>query len=172
MTVELYTVQGFVEMLINKGLVPAPLADKARELARMITAADTATPEHATTTPMIEVRASQLIQHANLEFSPFEDVTGLVLLVKNTGPEAQTMVSNRFCEVVYRIYHGDTLLYDSSTQKKCASGEEVTYQLLAGQTRMFELTHAESVYQLQKGIYRFELDYPRYGKDDLVVTIE
>ncbi len=187
-TFVLETTHGFVQLLIDKGIIPEALAGKARELASMIEALE----GHATTSPAttnsatasstpqgplnadkVDVSVSQLIENGSLTYNHLEDVKGLLLLVKNTTDQDITLEAKRHCQVVYRIYDAnDKLVYDSSTSNQCQTNERVTYLLPAGETRMFGVDHPESVHALQPGVYRFELEYPGYGKGDLSVTIQ
>lgn len=172
----LYTPNGFVDMLVTRGIIPESLAPKARAIASMLTRTP-ATPE-TSQAPMnadkVKVRVSQLIERGTRTFNRFEDIKGLLLLVQNTTNERITLEARRKCQVVYRVYDTEgSLVYDSATGERCrASTEHVTYSLEAGQTRMFQISHAQSTHELPPGMYRFEIDYPGYGQGDLTVTIE
>jgi hypothetical protein len=48
---------------------------------------------------------------------------------------------------------------------------QVTYALGAGQVRMFPMRHRSTDYTLPAGTYRFELEYPGYGKGDVTITV-
>jgi hypothetical protein len=169
----LYTTQGFVEELISRGIIPSSLAPKARELVQFIGAASTN--EGVDMTPMnaehVHVRASQLIENSKRTYVKGSDVQGLLVLVENTHTEPITLEAKRRCQVVYRIYENDVLLYDSATTEKCETTEKVEWMLGAGDTRMFPVKHEADTYTLEPGEYSFELDYPGYGVDTRTVTI-
>jgi|GEM_PF-3549487 len=184
-TLQLHTVHSFVETLIARGIIPESVANKAREFVSMISHADQAqtaapaaqmpyvqNPEPGMNKENVSIKVSQLIEHADRTYNKFEDVSGLLLLVTNTSDASVMLEAKRHCQVVYRIYDAhDTLVYDSSTSDVCQGKEHVQYQLPAGKTRMFEITHAEKAHHLDPGTYRFELVYPGYGTGDLQVTI-
>lgn len=176
-TIRLYTLNGFTEMLIARNLVPASLAEKARELSNMVSRIDDAedqapVPVGAKNSDKVTVSVSQLIEHANLEFKVGENIEGLLLIVKNNTASTTELEAKRRCQVVYRIYSADdVLLYDSATGEKCVTDEKVTYLLNAQQTRMFPINHAASTFGLSSGTYRFVLEYPGYGKGERTVTI-
>jgi hypothetical protein len=169
-----HAIHGFVEMLIEKNIVPSHLASKARAFAAMITRADTTVsePTHARNANSVDVRISQLIQHADLTYSPGENIDGLLVLVTNTTGEEVVLEAVRKCQVVYRIYRGHELLYDSAAKDICQTDERVTYRLGAHDTRMFEVTHPATAKPLSPGVYRVELEYPGYGAGERTITIE
>jgi len=172
----LYTPSGFVDMLVARGLIPEGIAPRARSLAALFTRSVPAA--HPSQAPMnadkVKVSVSQLIEHGMLTYNRFEDIRGLLLLVQNTTNDHVTLEARRKCQVVYRVYDVEgALVYDSATSERCrTSTEQVTYDLEAGQTRMFQISHAQSTHELPPGTYRFEIEYPGYGQGDLTVTVQ
>jgi len=179
-TNELYTVPGFVEKLIDKGIIPSGMAEKARTFAHMISRSEDAgqgvdTPEGALNAQYAEVRVSQYIENGSRTYQAGQDITGLVLLLKNTSTAEEPIEfeAKRGCQVVYRIYdEDDTLLYDSSTSDKCQTTDRVTFFMRAGATRMFNVTHHTIDYRLDPGTYRFEVEYPEYGMGERTIEVE
>jgi len=173
-TFELRAVESFVDVLIERGIIPASFADRARSVVKLLGAGGTE--ENAPITPQnadkVKVSVSQFIEKSHLTFSKGEDVRGIVLLVKNSTTTDITLEAKRRCQVIYRIYQGDTLAYDSSTAENCKGNERVTYVLPGSQTRMFPVTHHMSTRQLESGAYRFVVEYPGYGSGERTVTIE
>lgn len=171
-TFKLYTVEGFVELLITQGIVPEGAVDKARAFARMISRSDAmqrdAVGQNA---EFVEVSVSQLIDMSSRTYAEGEEVNGLILLAKNTSDVQIVLDATRKCQIVYRIFEGDTLLYDSGTTEVCKANEKVTYMLDAGATRMFEVKHPVSEYALPVGTYRIEIEYPGYGMGEHTITI-
>lgn len=166
---------GFVELLIARNIISSEHAERARAFARMFS--DTSpndgvgTPRTMHDADKVRVSVSQLIQHANSEYVEGDDVEGLLLLVENTTDIEAVLEAKRKCQVVYRIFSDDALVYDSATSKRCMTDERVSYVLGAGKTRMFEVTHASTTHSLPAGSYRFELEYPGYGGGEKSVTI-
>ncbi len=176
-TYHLYTLDGFVEHLIERGVIPQSLAPKARELAAFIgKAEDVQQDAVASQTPnadKVEVTVSQLIEQGTRTYAQGADVKGLLLLVKSKATSTVELAAKRKCQVVYRIYdENDSLVYDSATSEQCKTTDRVTWVLGQGQTRMFQVSHPATVHPLAAGVYRFELEYPGYGKGELEVTVE
>ncbi len=174
-TYTLYTLPGFVDALITRGIVPPAAAGKARELARMITRSEQGATTHkgALNADKVTVTVSKLIEQANLEYDARVDIKGPILIVKNISSEATTLEAKRRCQIVYRVYDtDDVMVYDSATTEACMTNEKVTYPLAAGQVRMFPILHQPSNYPLKAGTYRLELEYPGYGTDDLTITVK
>jgi len=177
---KLFTIFGFIEMLLEKGIVSETNAEKARYLASFIEKVDAPQKEVVQGEEAlrddfedIEVRVSQFIENGTRTYNTYEDVQGLILTVKNTTSEEILLHAIRKCQVVYRIFNEKAeLLYDSSKGDACQTGEKVVYTLLAGKTRIFPITHKMDAYQLEKGVYRFEIEYPEYGKGNVSVTIQ
>ncbi len=158
----LYTNDGFIDKLISLGIIAPEKADEAREAIR-----------NAERDNGIEVAVSQYIEHGDLTYGRFEDITGLVLTVKNTSERTEQVRTLRKCDVTYAIYNDeDILLYDSSKKMACKQRELVQYALTPGETRMYEVTHKQSLYQLPKGEYRFVLELKGYGKGERVITVK
>lgn len=128
--------------------------------------------EVASSSP-VAVTVSQLIKFSQLTFQEGGEVEGLLLIVTNQTDATLTLGARRQCQVTYKIFdENDTLLFDSaSSTPACASGERVTYLLPAHESRMFEVRHPDSAYHLAAGTYRFELDYPEYGRGERTVTV-
>lgn len=174
-TFQLYTLHGFVESLIERGIVPEHMAGKARELANAIQVIDDVHSEEAVVPDHEHVRVSvsQLIEHASRTYRAGGTIDGLLLLATNEHTEDIYPSALRGCQVVYRIYDTDeTLLYDRSTATSCKTEEEVRYRLAPGQTRMFEVRHTSGLHPLAPGTYTFVLEYPGYGSGSLEVTVE
>lgn len=177
-TYELYTLSGFVESLIERGFIPNSMAGKARDLVQTIEKVeDSGTvnvpeEEQYPNSDKVTLKATQLIEHANLEYQAGTPVEGLLLVVENPTEESLVLSAVRKCQVVYRIYNAaDEMLYDSSTSEVCQTDERVLWELLPGQSRMFNIAHQPSTYELAPGTYRFEIDYPGYGKGERMVTV-
>ncbi|MBP9759864.1 MAG: hypothetical protein KBD24_00660 [Candidatus Pacebacteria bacterium] len=174
-TMHLYTTSGFVEMLIEKGVVPEGMAERARAFARFVTRGDDAVPappaKGALNADKVSVSVSQYIAQANRTYEVGKDVTGLLLTVRNSTEEAITLEAKRGCQVVYRIFSDKTLVYDSAGSDRCTNDEKVTYTLPARGTRMFEIIHKATDYPLPTGEYRVEMEYPGYGKGERTITI-
>ena len=165
----------FVETLIDYGIIPEHMANKAREVLGLVERLEVQ--EQSQEGPMnadkVSVRASQLINVGNLTFEYGEDVKGLLLLVKNESEADIDLEAKRGCQVIYRVYNADgNELYDSSSESKCDTNEKVTYRLNAGQTRMFPVTHYDTSYRLEKGTYRVLIDYPGYGSGERTIVVE
>ncbi len=177
-TFRLYTLSGFAEELMSRGIIPSPLHEKARSLVRMIERIEDAKDAIPTQTPALNadktaVTVSQLIEHANGNYEEGKDIEGLLLLVENTSTSTIELEAVRGCQVVYRILAADgAVVYDSGTKEKCTTDERVTYFLNGNQTRMFEVRHRATDYPLPKGAYTFVLEYPGYGGGSRTVTVE
>jgi hypothetical protein len=170
---ELYTISGFIDLLISKGIISEAKATQARELAKFAEKIDEAKTDIAPSTDDVEVTVSQYIEYGDLTYSTFEDIKGLLLTVKNTSDTAKTLEAKRSCQVVYRIYDDkDVLLYDATDEKACQTTEQVTYVLEAGKTRIFPIIHNMDKYSLRTGLYRFEIEYPEYGKGERMITVK
>lgn len=172
-TFQLYTVRGFVEHLIERGIIPEPMAPKARELAAAVRTVDHV--RSASAPPYreyIDVGVSQLIEHASRTYEAGAVIDGLLVLATNEHTEDVYPTARRNCQITYRIYDGEELLYDSATGAACATDERVTYRLAPGQTRMFEVRHTPTARALSVGTYTFVLEYPGYGSGTLTVTVE
>lgn len=171
-TFTLHSISSFIDLLIAKGIITEENATRGRELAERIQKAEKEDEDSAKDSDMLEVSVSQYIEQGALTFNKFEAVQGLLLMVTNKSEEPMTLEAKRKCQVVYRIYNeSDTLLYNSAEEKACKTTEKVTYVLGAGDTRIFPIRHVLNRYALQPGEYRFELEYPGYGKGDRTVTI-
>lgn len=165
-------IKSFVEFLIAKNIIPESRAPQARNFAEKFDRV--AKPgQSASSTKPIEVKVSQLLEFSQRTFKEGEEVQGLLFLVTNPDDTARQFEARRRCQVSYRIYDSsEALLFDSaSSTPACQGTERVTYLMQPHQTRMFEVRHSDSAYHLEPGTYRFELNYPEYGKGDLEVTI-
>jgi len=171
-TVELYTLRGFVEMLIEKDIVPVHMAEKARELASFISSAEPVVNPRAPYADAIEVSVSQLIEHSFRTYEQGDEIRGIILLAQNTGTQDVYPTAVRGCQITYRIFNGDELIYDSATRRSCGTDEMVSYRLAPGQTRMFEVRHKNIDYPLDKGSYRMDISYPGYGEGTRTFTVE
>ncbi len=163
-----------VEYLIAQKIIPEPFAERARAFARLFSLHDGSqgvTEDRASDVDKVRVSTSQLIDHANLEYAVGDEVSGLLLLVENTTSIDAVLEAKRGCQVVYRIFSGEELLFDSANTDRCKTEERVSYVLGPGKTRMFEISHASTTQALAAGTYRFELEYPGYGSGEKIVTI-
>jgi len=152
-----------VEQLIDSGIIPANMAARAR-----LAVANNTTPE----TTDVTVSVHELIQYSPLEFQERRDVRGIVLLAENSDTAPATLTRTRQCNIVYRIYDDTgTMLYDHSQSNRCLYGPDVAYVLEPNQQAMFEVIHKKEDYPLTPGTYRFEVEYPGYGKGEREVTI-
>jgi hypothetical protein len=168
----LHTISSFVDLLIEKGIIPANSAVQARTYANVVERVHAMREIEADTAPELTITASQLIEYSKLSFGRFEDIKGLVLLVENVSEQDTVLAHAQDCPVTYSVYD-DTgaTLFDSAGQTRCSSPETVRYVLRAGQTRMFEVEHRNRDRPLSPGTYRFELQYAGYGSDTRTVTI-
>lgn len=165
--------KGLIEFLIAKNIIPADKAEQARMFAEKLDNVTTLE-QHASSTPKFAtVKVSQLIAFSHRTFNEGDEVQGLLLTVTNESDTTQTFEARRKCQVTYKIFdQSNALVFDSaSSTPVCTSGERVTYLMPPHVTRMFEIRHKDSAYHLKPGVYRFELDYPEYGRGDLTVTI-
>ncbi len=172
-TYSLYTTTGFVELLIERGIVPEPLAGTARALASAIERIEhmrSGTREVAAPDP-VTVEVSQFIEHGDLTYDEGEDIEGLLLTVKNGGSDSLALDAVRGCQVVYRIYREQEQLYDSRETERCKTDELVVWELSPGELRMFPVRHSVADLALLPGVYRFELEYPGYGKGSREITV-
>lgn len=138
-----------------------------------VSTTDKNTDKSASAPELVTVNVSQLIAFSHLTFKEGDEVQGLLLTVTNESDTTQTFEARRKCQVTYKIFdQSNALVFDSaSSTPVCTSGERVTYLMPPHVTRMFEIRHKDSAYHLKPGVYRFELDYPEYGRGDLTVTI-
>ena len=162
-TVQLYSIHGFVDMLVARGIIPTQMSDKAHELATFIHAAEPVLKPQVPYASDIEVTTSQLIQYSFRRYEQGNSIRGILLLAQNTSNTDVYPSAVRGCQIIYSIYKDETLLYDSSTKKACIDNELVSYQLGPQQTRMFEVKHATTDYPLDKGLYTMRVEYPGYG---------
>ncbi len=164
------TVSGFVDLLIERGIVPEYAVERARELTGAIERIEEA---KKTSGNNVRVKVSQLIEYADLTYAPSEDIKGLLLLVTNETNTTMMMEAKRRCQIIYRIYAADSaLVYSSADEQRCQTDERVQYTLAAGATRMFEIEHLQSNYSLRPGTYRFVLEYPEYGYGEKLITVQ
>jgi hypothetical protein len=162
-TYHLFTMHGFVEELISRGVIPSILADKARELARAAQTVEDIQEEKDTApnAEHVSVSASQLIEYGTRTYAEGDDIQGLLLLVKSNHDEMVALTAKRKCQVVYAIFNADDeKVYDSSAEPHCVDAETVTWYLKPGDTRMFRVEHAH------------EITYPGYGSDTRTVTVQ
>lgn len=171
-TYSLHTVSSFVDLLISRGIIPGDRAAQARVYANAVERIHAARGSGIDTATELSISASQLIEYSKLSFGRFEDIKGLVLLVRNTGADDSELVHRQACPVTYRIYdETGSEIFDSGDDIRCGSPETARYVLGAGQTRMFEVEHRHRDRALHPGVYRFELRYAAYGSDVRTVTI-
>ncbi len=167
----LYTLSGFVDLLISKGITKDDSVEKAHELTKMIEASENQ--NKGINADKVEVSVSQLIKYGSLTYEANTDIEGLLFLIKNKTNEDITLEAKRGCQVIYKIYDiNDNLVYDSSAEEKCQTNEHVTYKLKANKTRIFEIKHPESAYKLKRGTYKIEMEYPEYGKGEKTIVIQ
>ncbi|HCC04946.1 TPA: hypothetical protein DEP58_01405 [Patescibacteria group bacterium] len=172
-THQLYTTYGFIDLLISRGIIATQQVERAREMGAVIMKTEKSETSSNPSPEDITVSVSQFIEHGNLTYNMFENIEGLLLTVKNNGSKAHTLDAKRQCQVVYRIYdEEDSLVYDYADESKCQTSEKVSYILEAGATRIFPITHDVGKYALKSGKYRFEVEYPGYGKGERVVTVK
>ena len=171
-TFSLYTMEGFVEMLIKSGIIDARAQDRARDIVRALERIEAQNgaplPKEA---PAVSVRVSQYIEHAGRTYSRSSDIEGLLLLVKNESDEPVTLYAYRGCHIVYTISKDGEVIYDSQTTPACKAKERVSYILNARDTRMFEMIHRRTDRALQKGEYEIEITYPGYGSGKTVIEV-
>jgi len=157
------TFTNFVDALIASNLVDADSAELARTIA---------THFDSISRVDVHIQVSQLIEHADRTYAAGDDVKGLVLIVRNEGETPVTLTGTRNCHVSYTIYQSNELLYDARQHGICSNRALSQYILAPGAYRMFEIAHPATAWPLDEGTYRFELNYPGYGSEGLVVTIE
>lgn len=171
-TYTLYTVSGFIDLLVEQGIIPSERAAQARMYGMLVERSQAVRAGQDHVASGLEISASQLIEYSKLSFGRFEDIKGLVLLVRNLGEAPVVLEHVQACPVTYRIIDAaDAVLYDSAQQPACKSDEFVGYQLEAGESRMFELEHRHRERALTPGTYQFEMQYGQYGSDTRTVTI-
>lgn len=169
-TVQLYTVSGFVTALIEQGIIPSHHSTQAKEIVSIIEKMQA----HAQgkNAKHVAVTATHYIEYGTLEYNPFEDIKGLLVKVSNTSDEPITLEAGQLCPVTYTILQDDRVLYESATQPKCNTQNTVTYTLKGDQSRLYEVIHEQEDYQLNRGVYRFLLEYPGYGSGSKTITIK
>jgi hypothetical protein len=171
---QLVTLTGFVDELIEQGIIKQEKEGKARKIVALLSEIDESKSDdiEVMNADKIEVTVSQLIENSHRTYEQSEDVTGLLLMVKNTTNEIIDLEAKRKCQVVYRIINDqDEVVYDKRDEEQCQTDEQVTYLLPANQTRMFKVEHEASAYELPAGEYTFEIEYPGYGGGEKDVTI-
>ncbi|KKS28198.1 MAG: hypothetical protein UV60_C0019G0008 [Parcubacteria group bacterium GW2011_GWA2_43_11] len=172
-THQLYTTYGFIDLLISRGIIATQQVERAREMGAIIMKTEKSETLSKPSTEDITVSVSQFIEHGDLTYTRFEDIEGLLLTVKNISEKSQTLTAKRKCQVVYYIYNDtDKLVYNSADETVCQTNEKVSYVLEAGKTRIFPITHKQNKFALQQGTYRFEIEYPEYGKGEVTVTVQ
>ncbi len=178
---EAFSLQEFVTTLVERGIISSEREEAARTLARFF--GDVATPAGSgqpaiepsrPNTEHISVQASQLIEYASRTYAEGEHIRGLLLNVRNTHTAPIQLFGRAQCHVSYRILSADdrSSLYNSAEHEPCTSGEESSYMLGAGDTRMFEIRHAHETHPLPEGEYVMVMEYPGYGEGELVVTVK
>lgn len=173
-THQLYTLTSIIEMLIQKGFISEDNKIKAYDFGSVYLEQKSkkTTKNDVKNADKIDISVSQYIEYGARTYNRFEDIKGLLLKVENTSDESIVLEAKRQCHVIYRIYsEQDELVYDSSAGDKCKVDETVFYSLDAGKSRLFEVTHRRSTKTLSKGKYRFEIEYPGYGKGERIITI-
>ncbi len=171
----LYTPSGFIDFLIEKGIIPESKADKARELFSLAENINTSENESEKTlnSDKVEVSVNQLIQYANLKYEAYTDIEGLLLLVKNISDEDIFLEAKRGCAVTYEIYDDENnLVYNSADEEKCQTDEKVRYLLRKGKTRMFQINHKKEDKSLSRGVYDIKIKYSGYGEGVKRITVE
>jgi hypothetical protein len=164
-----------VDMLIERGIIPAASAEKARELVAALGLIEEQQelPTEVQNADLVTVFATQDIEYGTRTYSYGDDIKGLMLVVKNETEEAVMLDARRQCQVSYKIFNEEnTLLYDSADEEICTAGERVTYLLPNGKARMLPVTHKDDTYRLEQGTYTFLLEYPGYGSGERTVTVE
>ena len=171
--VQLFTLTGFIDELIEKGIIDQKEESKAREIVSMIANIEKdEVPEALMNAGNVEVKVSQLIENSNRTYNRFENIEGIILLVENISDTQIELEAKRRCQVVYRIKNDEgDVLYDSRNKEKCQTNEKGTFLLNPGQTRMFKVEHEVREYELTEGQYTFEIEFPGYGGGEKVVTI-
>ena len=170
----LYSMTGFIQMLIDRGIISVEKQEIAQELGELLgNIEDESEQVGKLNADKVTVSVSQFIEYGTLTYNAYEDVNGLILLVKNPTDEALILEAKRGCQVVYTITDavGD-IVYMSADKGACKTDEKVTYKLGAGDTRIFEIEHESSAYSLKRGEYTVTLEYPGYGKGSRVITVE
>jgi len=170
-TIQRYSLQNFVELLIERNIIPETMFDKARQLVAIINVIEPAevTKPYAND---ITVSISQLIEHSFRRYAEGATIQGIILLAENTSTEDVFPTAVRNCQITYQIFEGDTMLYDSGTKRACREQELVSYRLGPGQTRMFEVRHTQLDYRLPRGEYRMHISYPGYGEGSKTFVVE
>lgn len=171
-TTELYTIPGFIDLLVKKGIISPENQAKANQLVALLARKEGGIPT-AINADKVSVAVSQLIEYGTGEYREGADVQGLLLVVTNNTDGKVDLEAVRKCQVTYRIYSDkNKLLYDySEVNPNCKGPEKVTYALEAHKSRMFEVRHKISEYPLSPGTYRFELQYPGYGKGTRIINV-
>jgi hypothetical protein len=159
-------------MLIEKDIVPAHMADKARELVSFISDAEPIVEPRTPYKDVVEVSVSQLIEHSFRKYDRGDEIRGIILLAENTSDQDIYPTAVRNCQITYQIFQGEAMLYDSASKRACEAQEMVSYRLGPGQSRMFEVRHTQLEYSLDRGEYRMRISYPGYGEGTRTFTVE
>ncbi len=171
---KIYTVSGFINMLVEKGIIPENKIEKAKEISQMAEALESVESSNtALNSDKVSVSVNQLIEHADLKYNAYTDITGLLLLVKNTSDEDIFLEAKRGCQVVYTIINSaGNVVYTNKDTKVCKTNEKVRYLLRAGKTRMFQINHKRDDKRLGRGVYTVKMEYPGYGGGEKIITVE
>lgn len=173
----MYTPYGFLEMLLERGIIAQEKSEKAKELLSLIQHIETIQKDPVEKSypnaEFVTVTASQYIQHGDLTYNQLEDIAGLLLVVQNSTDKPIMLEAKRGCQVTYAIYdESNVLVYDSAETKACQTDERVTYLLESNASRMFEVTHRRDDHALSPGTYEIVLTYEGYGEGARVVSVQ
>ena len=167
--VEAISLRALVDLLLQRGIIPATQEQRAREAVEVISVLN---PDAVDNPDAVELRASQLIEFADRTYREGDPIEGLLLTVKNTSTETLALKGRRKCVLSYAILSQDgTELYNSAERPVCNTGEEITYYLEPGRTRMLRMRHTPEAYPLKPGRYTVRLDYPPYGNATRTITV-
>ena len=124
-TFQLHTFTSFVESLIERGIISEGMADKARNIAGIVTQIDSGAVAQSTAlnASYAVVSVSQYIQYANHTYTQGDDIEGVILLIENTSEESRMFEAKRGCQVVYALYDEVEMVYDSATTEQCQTDE-------------------------------------------------
>lgn len=163
---EAISFRGFVDLLIEKGIIKGDKVEVAKKAADAVEQA-----EKYPNSTVVNVEVSQFIQFANREYEEGMDIEGLIMTVTNPTDRPIMLTARRRCAVSYKIHDEGEVVYDSAKTEACTTGETVMYRLEALQPRIFRVVHPDSEFHLEPGKYKFEIEYPGYGKGWREITI-
>jgi len=166
---EAISLRALIDLLLQRNIIPAEQKERAQEAVDVLSVLN---PDAVDNPDAVELSASQLIEFGDRTYREGDPIEGLILVVKNTGEETLALKGRRKCVLSYAILASDgTELYNSADRPVCNTGEEITYYLGPGKSRMLRMRHVQESYPLKPGRYTVRLDYPPYGSRERTITV-